>query len=236
MSGANSDSMASDDQHASEPVGATPTSPAGSLVNRFRRWLTRSEPMARPRRLIIGLGNPGPKYAQTRHNVGFMVADAVAARVGAAFSPGRGPFLVAEGAWKGSTVGVAKTATLYMNQSGTGVQKLLARYGLTAQDILVVYDDLALDLGQIRLRASGGAGGHNGVQDVIDTLGSANFPRLRMGIGSSFPRGRQVEYVLGPFSEDQRPLVDDAIERAVDASLAFVAEGLNTAMNRFNKR
>jgi peptidyl-tRNA hydrolase, PTH1 family len=193
-------------------------------------------PMPRAKRLIIGLGNPGPEYEDTRHNAGFLVADAVARRAKLAFQPERGPYVAAWGTWHGAAYGVAKPATLYMNQSGTAVKKLLGHYGLTPQDLLLVYDDLSLEPGQIRMRGQGGAGGHNGVQDVIDTLGSQNFPRLRIGIGSNFPRGGQVDYVLDPFPAEERPRVEAAVERAAEAALTFVGEGLHVAMNRFNER
>lgn len=192
--------------------------------------------MPRPRRLVIGLGNPGPAYSETRHNAGYMVVDAVCRRAGLVLGPGRGPYVAAHGSWRGTPFAVAKPAMLYMNQSGTAVRKLLAHFGLSAQDVLLAYDDIALEPGQIRLRAGGSAGGHNGVQDVIDKLGSSNVPRLRFGIGGAFPRGRQVDYVLAPFAPAERPLIDEALERAAEAALTFVAEGLSAAMNRFNRR
>jgi len=211
-------------------------SPLRRLLARLLPARPEQNQMARARRLVIGLGNPGPEYAETRHNAGFMVADAVADRAGVAFEPARGPYVIAHGSWRGTPFAVAKTAMLYMNQSGTAVRKLIAHLGITEQDLLLVYDDISLDPGLIRLRAGGGAGGHNGVQDVIEKLGSANFPRLRIGIGSSFPRGRQSDYVLSPFDAEQQPLVGEAVERAAEAALTFVREGLNTAMNRYNRR
>ncbi|MDX1531326.1 MAG: aminoacyl-tRNA hydrolase [Rhodothermales bacterium] len=192
--------------------------------------------MPRPKRIVLGLGNPGPEYADTRHNAGYLVADAVAERAGLTFEPARGHYTIAWGTWRGVPFGVAKTAGLYMNQSGTAVTKLLGHFGLDLQDLLVVYDDLALDLGQIRLRGKGGAGGHNGVQDVIEKASSANFPRLRVGIGSSFPRGHQVDYVLSPFAAGERPVVEEAVEAAAEAALVWVREGLTTAMNQYNRR
>lgn len=210
-----------------------------SLVGAISRLFRRPAPddrMPKARRLIIGLGNPGPEYEDTRHNAGFLVADAVAAKAGLTFAPGRGPFVVAEGSWRATPLAVAKTAALYMNQSGTAVRKLVARYGLAPDDLLIAYDDIALEPGQIRLRAGGSAGGHNGVQNVIDQLGTAAFPRLRIGIGSSFPRGQQVDYVLGPFSDEQKPLLAQAVAEAAEAALTFSREGLNTAMNRYNRR
>jgi peptidyl-tRNA hydrolase, PTH1 family len=226
--------MQSDDPQASG-FGVENSSRPGLLARLFRR--TPAPPaMPRARRLIIGLGNPGPEYAETRHNAGFFVADTVAKRARATFEPARGPYVVATTSWRGTPFAVAKTAMLYMNQSGTAVRKLVGQYGLSEQDILVVYDDISLEPGQIRLRAGGSAGGHNGVQDVIEKLASANFPRLRIGVGSSFPRGHQADYVLSPFSVEERPVVEEAVERAAEAALTFVHEGLHMAMNRHNRR
>lgn len=207
-----------------------------SRLFRLRPSPAPADEMARPKRLIIGLGNPGPEYAETRHNAGFMAADAVARQAGLTFEPGPGPFVVALGTWRGTPIAVAKPAMLYMNQSGTAVKKLLAQYGLELDDILVAYDDIALPLGTIRLRAKGSAGGHNGMQDVIEKVSSENFPRLRIGVGDSFPRGRQVDYVLSPFSEEERPAVEAAVELAAEAALAFAREGLVPAMNRYNRK
>lgn len=191
--------------------------------------------MARARRLIIGLGNPGPQYEGTRHNAGFAVADAVAVKTGVAFEAGGGPYVLGAGSYRGTPFAVAKPMD-FMNRSGTAVKKLLGRFGLEPEDVLIVYDDLALDLGQIRLRGKGGAGGHNGLQDIIDTLNSANFPRLRIGIGASFPRGQQVDFVLAPFDEEEQPVIESAVEEAAEAALVFVREGLVPAMNRFNRK
>ncbi len=191
--------------------------------------------MPRAKRIIIGLGNPGPDYEGTRHNAGFMVADAVAREAGLAFEIGGGPFASAWGSWRGTPLGVAKPLD-FMNRSGTAVRALLALGRLEVEDVLVVYDDLALDLGQLRLRPGGSAGGHNGVQDVIDRLNSANFPRLRVGIGSSFARGRQVDYVLAPFERDEQPLIEAAVETAAEAALTFARDGLTAAMNIYNRK
>ena len=190
--------------------------------------------MARAQRLIIGLGNPGPDYEGTRHNAGFMVADAVAEKAGLAFKED-GPALTAWGTYRGTPLGIAKPLD-FMNRSGAVVVRLMKKHDLGPEDILIVYDDLALDLGQIRLRGQGGAGGHNGVQDLIDRLNSANFPRLRVGIGSNFPKGHQVDYVLAPFDHEERPVIDQAVDAAAEAALAFVREGLVPAMNQHNRK
>lgn len=187
-------------------------------------------------RVVVGLGNPGPRYAATRHNAGFRVVDAAAERAGLRFEAPRRPYVLARGAWEGAPVALAKPAGLYMNQSGAGVAALLADLGLEPADLLLVYDDLALPEGQLRLRARGGAGGHNGVQDVIRALGTENFPRLRVGIGSNFARGRQVDYVLGPFSPEQEPVMAEAFGRAATVALAFARDGLEAALNRLSAR
>lgn len=191
--------------------------------------------MPRAKRLIVGLGNPGPDYAGTRHNAGFLVADAVAERAGLAFEGRDGAFVSAWGSYRGTPFGVAKPMA-FMNRSGGAVRKLVAQARLELDDVLVVYDDLALELGQIRLRGKGGAGGHNGVQDVIDALNSSTFPRLRIGIGASFPRGRQVDFVLAPFDDDEQPVIAEAVDTAAEAALTFVREGLVPAMNRYNRK
>ena len=130
---------------------------------------------------------------------------------------------------------LAKPLT-FMNRSGRSVAALLDRYGLTAADLLVVYDDLALPVGALRLRGKGSHGGHNGVRDVIETLGSSEFPRLRVGVGNSFPPGGQVDFVLAPFDDDERADADAAVADAARAALTFARHGLATAMNRHNRR
>lgn len=191
--------------------------------------------MGRANRLIIGLGNPGPDYEMTRHNAGFMVVDRIAERCGIAMRDEAAASVVGEGRWRGRPIALAKPMT-FMNRSGQAFQALRRRYGLVPLDILVIYDDIALPLGAIRLRQKGTSGGHNGIQDIIDHLNSTDFPRLRVGVGDSFPRGGQVHYVLEPFLEEERPDAEKAIETAVEAALAFVQDGITAAMNRFNKR
>ena len=164
-----------------------------------------------------------------------MVVDAIAEKTRVTLMPERGPALVGWGRWRSRPFGLAKPLT-YMNLSGLAVRNLMGRYALTPADILVVYDDVNLPVGKIRLRDRGSAGGHNGVQDIIDRLGTDVFPRLRIGIGNDFARGRQADYVLSPFTPEQRPLIEEAVQTARDAALTFVSDGLTTAMNRFNRR
>ncbi|MEO1479864.1 MAG: aminoacyl-tRNA hydrolase [Bacteroidota bacterium] len=191
--------------------------------------------MAR-KRLIVGLGNPGPEYEATRHNVGFMVVDHLAETVGVApLRRNLAASLADEASHRGRALVVAKPQT-YMNRSGEAVRALTRRYGLTPDDLVVVYDDLALPLGAVRLRGKGGAGGHNGIQNIIDTLGTSAFPRIRVGIGSNFGRGQQVRYVLAPFDADEAEARDEAVSFAAKAALSFVRDGLMTAMNRYNRK
>ncbi len=190
--------------------------------------------MASSKRLIVGLGNPGADYVNTRHNIGFDVVDAVADRVKAPpYEHDRGNTMLTTGRFRGHAFLIARPLT-YMNRSGAAVRALLNLHGLSEQELLVVYDDINLDVGKLRLRPKGSAGGHNGIQDIIDSLGTDQFPRLRFGVGSDFPRGRQVDYVLAPFSQEQLPDVEAALPAAVDAVLTFVRDGIVTAMNRHN--
>ncbi|GAB5534808.1 MAG: aminoacyl-tRNA hydrolase [Rubricoccaceae bacterium] len=185
--------------------------------------------------LIVGLGNPGPQYVDTRHNAGFLVIDRLAERLGARLDTEVAGALVGSGVWRGHQLELAQPQT-FMNRSGGAVEGLLRRAGLDASRMLLIYDDLALPVGQIRLRGKGSAGGHNGVQDVIDVLGSAEFPRLRVGVGNRFDTGKQVDYVLSPFDADEHDTVDDALDRAVEAALAVAHDGLVAAMNVHNRK
>ena len=184
------------------------------------------------KRLVVGLGNPGDEYEGTRHNIGFEVLDALAMRSRQTWRPA-GPAMAAEAGLKGRKVVLARPLT-YVNRSGEAVSALLGRYGLSPRELLVVVDDLHLPAGTLRLRGKGSSAGHNGMQDIIDRLGTRAFARLRIGIGDTFPKGGQVDYVLAPFSHEQRPRMDEAVDEAVQAVQVYVSEGLSTAMNRFN--
>lgn len=183
--------------------------------------------------VIVGLGNPGRKYAGTRHNIGFTFIDTLAEAMSVRMGPGKGPFHVGKGRHAGHNVYLAKPTT-YMNNSGDAVQKLLHWYKEGTVNCLVCYDDLDLELGTIRLRPGGSAGGHNGIKDIIQKLGTDAFPRLRIGIGNDFPRGRQVQYVLSPFTEKEQDIMTSTIDKAIDASFTFVRDGIDEAMNNFN--
>lgn len=191
--------------------------------------------MSGSKRLIVGLGNPGPEYAGTRHNAGFDVIDALSAHTHIELRQEVLHSKLGWGRFRGREIGLAKPQT-YMNLSGKAVAGLIGRFGLTRDDILVLVDDLNLPPGTIRLRQGGSAGGHNGIQDIIDKLGSDDFPRLRIGVGNQFARGRQVDYVLSRYTEEELPIMQEAINTARDAALTFVMEGLVTAMNRYNRK
>ena len=185
------------------------------------------------KKLIVGLGNPGREYERTRHNVGYEVAEALAERHGIAFKQHRGLALVGWGRMEAIRLGIMKPIT-FMNRSGRPVQDVTRYYDVDLSDLLVVYDDLNLPLGTIRMRAGGSAGGHNGIQSIIDALKTNAFPRLRIGIGSEFARGRQADYVLSPFSAADRETIDVALVRAREAAETFVRDGIEAAMNQHN--
>lgn len=183
--------------------------------------------------VIIGLGNPGQKYAGTRHNVGFDLIDRLATAQSVNLGPGKGPFLIGTSRINSQKVMFVKPTT-FMNKSGDAVQQVLNWYKLTPEECLVCYDDLDIDIGSIRLRAKGSAGGHNGIKDIIQKLGTKKFPRLRIGIGGEFARTNQVNYVLSKFSPDERENIDHALDRAEDAVFSFIRDGIEQAMNTFN--
>lgn len=189
----------------------------------------------RVQRLIIGLGNPGDEYVGTRHNIGFEVIDALAEEYNVRLTQEGAHALAGRGSIRGRSVGLAKPMT-YMNRSGTAAQALVNRCGLQVSQILVIVDDINLPVGTVRIRQGGSAGGHNGIQDIIDRLRTNDFARIRIGVGNNFPRGRQVQYVLAPFPEDERPIMQEAVKTAAEAAVTFVTDGLITAMNRFNKK
>lgn len=185
-----------------------------------------------PTRLIVGLGNPGPRYRDTRHNVGFGCVDLLAERWGITVNDRRRTTVLGQGYKDGLPVVLAKPRT-FMNLSGESVAYLLARFGGKPTDLMVVYDEMALPLGRIRLRARGSDAGHNGIKDIIRTVHTIDFPRLRIGIGGPGISG-SVDHVLGRFSDDEAPAVNSAILRAAEAVECLLTEGIDIAMNRYN--
>ncbi len=185
-------------------------------------------------KLIIGLGNPGRRYRDTRHNVGFGVVDELARRTGAEFEAAPADALMARAKAAGESVILAKPLTL-MNLSGAAVAELAHYYRIAAADLLVVADDVSLPLGRLRARAQGSDGGHKGLRSIIERLGSEDFARLRVGVGRGDPRRELADHVLARFDPEERPIVDDAILRAADAAGVFVTDGIDVVMNRFNR-
>lgn len=193
---------------------------------------------ARPKadRLIVGLGNPGDGYAATRHNVGFQVASRLAKRARLEFDTKAAESRIAEGTLAGVRVAIARPHT-FMNKSGKAVGKLLDRYGLEPKDVIVVFDEIDLPLGRIRIRPKGGPGTHNGMRSVVGEIGEG-FPRVRCGVapanaGDEMPRDL-AEYVLLPFEADERDIAEGMIARAAEAIEVAIRDGLEPAMARWN--
>ncbi len=186
-----------------------------------------------PIKMIVGLGNPGPRYAQNRHNVGFQIVDELAAQHGLSFDKRQFKALIASGRIDGQRVLLVKPQT-YMNLSGEAVQPLVSYYKIELEDLMVVFDDMDLPVGVIRLRPFGGAGGHNGMKSIINRLGSNRFPRLRVGIGRPPGRMDPAAYVLQDFSADEESLMVQVRDRAVQALETWLNSGVDAAMNAFN--
>ena len=186
-----------------------------------------------PEFAVIGLGNPGAEYANTRHNVGFRCVDMLSERHGVRLKP-RGKYYLAEVVTiHQKSVALAKPLT-FVNRSGLALREIAAEYGLEPSDMLVVYDEMDLDPGVLRVRPKGGSGGHNGIKSIIETLSTQEFPRVRIGVGRP-SRGGAVKHVLGRASQRDAELINEGIERATDAVCAVLAEGVDSAMNRFNR-
>lgn len=198
------------------------------------RWLKRHHAPTEPQniKLIVGLGNPGVRYAHSRHNVGFMVVDEFVRAHHWRFARKRFNAEIAEGEIDGARVMVIKPQT-FMNLSGDAVGKFFAFYKIAPHDLLVVYDDLDLPLGKMRLRPKGSAGGHHGMESIIARIGTSDFPRLRLGIGRPKPDA-DIDHVLGNFDDDEKKLMDATFARAAEAIGVWVREGINAAMNKFN--
>ena len=184
-------------------------------------------------KLIVGLGNPGSEYERTRHNVGWMVLDAFARKFNIDVTKHEKNAYTGQKRVAGGQVMLAKPLT-YMNLSGDAVKLLVNAYLESTDDLIIVYDDIDLPLGKLRIRPSGSSGTHNGMRSIVQTLGSERFPRLRFGIGAA-DGGRLRDYVLDAFAADEQAVVDRGIERAVDALFLFARGDLKRAMNEFNR-
>lgn len=215
------------------------------MTGLIHRLLSRGGPDASRSgqiRLVVGLGNPGEQYAHNRHNVGYWTINRLARRHGIAFDVRTASYFLGEGVIAGRPVALAKPRT-YMNRSGDAVWNLVRRLKLDdPSELLVVYDELDLPVGKVRIRTKGGPGGQKGVAHIIERLGTNEFPRIRIGIGRPVIDGQPTwdpdavaSYVLSDPPPDERALLDDGVARAVEAIEVAIAEGIEAAMNRFNR-
>lgn len=184
--------------------------------------------------LIVGLGNIGPQYEDTRHNIGFRILDAFAKASNVVFSDKRYGF-VAETRVKNKSLILLKPST-FMNLSGNAVRYWLQKENIPMKNLLVVVDDLALPFGMLRLKAKGSDAGHNGLNHIQTILGTQNYARLRFGLGSNFPRGAQINYVMTPFDPEEEEMIPAKMEEAIEIIKSFCLAGVNITMNQFNKR
>ena len=188
---------------------------------------------AQARSIIVGLGNPGPKYAQSRHNVGFWCIDALVKTHGITLSRRRQKAAVGEGEIDGRRVAMAKPRT-FMNSSGEAVRYLLDLYRAKPEGLLVMYDDMDLPVGKLRIRPRGSAGGHRGIQSIISSIGTEEFPRIRVGVGRPPEGMEEIPYVLGRFPPEERRKIEEASREAAEAVVCLLSEGVEEAMNRYN--
>ena len=186
--------------------------------------------------LIIGLGNPGSKYEHTRHNVGFDVIGIISQKTGISVSKPRGRALVGEGSYQGRRLMLALPQT-FMNLSGESVVALMNWYKIPPEEVLVIYDDIDLPSGAVRLRPHGGAGTHNGMRSIVDCTGTQGFPRIRVGIGGKPEQWNLADWVLSRYTtQEERQVAFDAYMTAADGALCFVTLGIEAAMQQFNRK
>jgi PTH1 family peptidyl-tRNA hydrolase len=185
-------------------------------------------------KIVLGLGNPGKKYERTRHNLGFMIVDRIAAQKNISICTKKCRSLVGEWTLLGEKVLLAKPQT-FMNLSGEAVEELVRAFSLGIDDLLVVHDDMDLSFGRIRIRTRGGSAGHRGLQSILSALGSENFLRVRVGVGHPPVGVDPIDYLLFPFSEEEAALLDPTLQRAAEAVKSILEEGVSRAMERFNR-
>jgi PTH1 family peptidyl-tRNA hydrolase len=186
--------------------------------------------------LVVGLGNPGPRYENTRHNAGFKVVERMAERLDLDFRAGKGEYLFATGAITATLRAEAmimKPLT-FMNNSGWAVRQVVDYFHIRLQHVLIIFDDFQLPFGKLRLRSRGSDGGHNGMASVIQHLGTQEVPRLRLGIGNEFVKGETIKHVLSSFSKEEQELAPAFFDRAAEAAVSFVNDGVWPTMNLFN--
>lgn len=185
--------------------------------------------------IIAGLGNPTKEYDKTRHNVGFSVIDALADQYNIDVSERKHKALCGRGAIEGQKVVLMKPQT-FMNLSGESIRAAVDFYKVDPEDIIIIYDDISLEPGQLRIRLKGSAGGHNGIKNIIAHLGTQEFPRIKVGVGAKPPRMDLADYVLSRFSQGEQRLMDDAFKEAADAAVMMMTDGAERAMNHFNTK
>ena len=203
------------------------------ILKKLLRRKNNSAETTKPDLIIVGLGNPEPHYARTRHNAGWWLVDILAEKHGIEVGRAHSTTRLGVGTVGQHTVAFAKPRT-HVNGSGAAVRYLLARFRTTQDRLLIVYDETALPPGKLRLRPRGSAAGHNGIKSIIEALGNQDFARLRIGVGRPPPGDDMVGWVLGEMSAQDQELVDDAIERAADSILYLLEEGVDRAMNKVN--
>ena len=186
-------------------------------------------------KVIVGLGNPGKKYENTRHNIGFAAIDYIAEKEGININTGKHKALVGSGYIDGVKVLLLKPQT-FMNLSGESLRPIMDFYKLEPEDFLVIFDDIDLDVGRIRIRRKGSAGGHNGIKSIISHLGSMEFPRIKIGVGAKPPGYDLADYVLGHFSKADQEILQERFEDVYDAVKLIVGDDITEAMNRHNKK
>ena len=185
--------------------------------------------------IIAGLGNPGKEYAGSRHNVGFMTLDELADRYNIDVREKAHKALIGKGMIEGNKVILVKPQT-YMNLSGESIRSVMDYYKTEPSDFIVIYDDISLEPGQIRIRKKGSAGGHNGIKNIIAHLGTQEFPRIRIGVGEK-PRGMDLaDYVLGRFPKEQQAVMEEAYRDAAEAACMMIEDGADAAMNHYNRK
>lgn len=185
--------------------------------------------------MIAGLGNPGTKYAETRHNVGFMVAERVAARCGICLNQSKFKARFGRGSWGDVAVLIAEPMD-YMNRSGPPLRSLAGYFDLPLEHMLVIHDDIDIEKGQIKIKEKGGHGGHNGIRSIMEAFGSGDFPRLRIGTGRPGPPMDVTDYVLGRFTAEEKRFFAPVLENAEHAVITIIENGLAAAMNRYNQK
>lgn len=185
-------------------------------------------------KLIVGLGNPGKRYELTRHNLGFLVVDRLAAKTGIVLNEERCDSVLGQGRWEKETVVLAQPQA-FMNRSGSAVGCLLAEIETNAANLVVIYDDLDLPFGQIRIRSRGSAGGHRGMLSILEYLGTAEFSRIRLGIGRPPEDIDAADYVLENFDETERAAIDEIVDQAAESAIYLVKEGIHRAMALYNR-